>query len=126
MKASRRKEPFRYQFAISETCYFQISQLNGRPVDTKPAQAELIDWHKSGCKLRTDLDLRLTINEVRVLIEFPFAEGLPIVLSGHIRWQLSEEGRHYYGVLFEADDEMKERIKVEIRRLAAHQKINAV
>jgi len=126
VNASRRREPFRYQFAVSESCTFQISQLNGRPVETKPAQAELLDWHKSGCKLRTDLDLRLSINEVRVHVEFPFAEGSPIVLSGHIRWQLAEEGSHYYGVSFDADDAMKERIKIEIRRLAAEQKINAV
>jgi hypothetical protein len=126
MISSRRREPFRYQFTDSETCFFQISQLNGMKIETKPAQAELIDWHKSGCKLRTDLDLRLTINEVQVMIEFPFAEQAPIHVVGSIRWQLTDERYHYYGVLFEADNELKERIKVEIRRLAAEQKINAV
>jgi hypothetical protein len=126
MIASRRKEPFRYQFTDSETCYFQISQLNGMKIETKPAQAELLDWHKSGCKLRTELDFRLTINEVQVLIEFPFAEQEPIRVIGSIRWQKSEDAYHYYGVMFDADEELKERIKVEIRRLAAERKINAV
>ncbi len=126
MIASRRKEPFRYQFTDSEICYFQISMLNGSLIATKPAQAELIDWHKSGCKLRSELDLRLTINEVQVMIEFPFAEQEPIQVSGSIRWQNSEDAYHYYGVMFDADEELKERIKVEIRRLAAARRINAV
>lgn len=126
MIASRRREPFRYQFTNSETCYFQISMLNGSQIETKPAHAELIDWHKSGCKLRSALDLRLTINEVEVMIEFPFAEGEPIQVNGTIRWQNSEDGAHYYGVMFEADEELKERIKVEIRRLASARRINAV
>jgi hypothetical protein len=126
MITSRRKEPFRYQFTDSETCYFQISQLNGTKIETKPAQAELLDWHKSGCKLRSELDFRLTINEVQVMIEFPFAEREPIQVTGSIRWQNSEDAYHYYGVMFDADEELKERIKVEIRRLAAERKINAV
>lgn len=123
---SRRKEPFRYLFAVPEPCLFQIIELNGLELETRQALAELIDWNKSGCKLVAGLDLRSGDNLVRLTIDFPFAETFPLTVNGEVRWQSDNEGGYLYGIQFMADDDLKERVKVEIRRLAAENRINAV
>ncbi|CAM4384825.1 PilZ domain-containing protein [Paenibacillus tarimensis] len=126
MTASRRQEPFRYQFTTPESCLFQISEINGKVIESRHARADLIDIHKSGCKLAAQLDLRVEINHVKLMIDFPFSEEGPLLVSGDVRWQLQEQDRYLYGVQFSADAELKERIKAELRKLAGSKKIHAV
>lgn len=126
MFPSRRTEPFRYIFVTPESCTFQLIELNGQPFESKQAAAELIDIHKSGCKLATPLDLRAADNAIKIRIEFPFFEDGPLTVTGEIRWQQTSAGTCLYGVMFHAEDDVKERIKAELRRLAGQAKINAV
>lgn len=122
---SRRTEPFRYTFVSPESCLFQLLELNGQAFGTKPAPAELIDIHKSGCKLATPLDLRAADHAIKIGISFPFFEGGPLEVTGDIRWQLPAGDTFRYGIRFLADDDLKERIKAELRILAGQNKISA-
>ena len=126
MQASRRTEPFRYLFVTPELCYFQIRELNGVVFGSKSAPAELVDIHKSGCRIATPLDLRAADHAIKLTLELPFfAEG-PLSVTGDVRWQQFESDKFLYGIQFMADEHVKERIRAELRRLAGERRIQAV
>ncbi|GBF75209.1 PilZ domain-containing protein [Paenibacillus sp. 598K] len=124
MDKSRRKEPFRYVFHTPEPCTFQINRINNQPVDSKRAPAEILNLSRSGCNIATSLKLGAGEHVIGVMLYVQFGEA-PWEVQGIIRWHAYEEGLHRYGIQFEASDALRERMSIELRQLAASQRIVA-
>lgn len=118
-----RKEPFRYLFTEPLPCFIELIEFNGIPVCSKPAEAELINISKGGCKITSDLNLHADTNQVVVKIHLPLTES-PILCPATIQWQRTEDSiRFEYGLQLQLPTSEKERILVDLRTLAAERKI---
>ncbi|MFS0723950.1 hypothetical protein [Paenibacillus sp. 1P07SE] len=124
MDKSRRKEPFRYIFHTPEACTFQINRINNQPVDSKRAQAEIINLSRSGCNMVSALNLGTAEHAVGLVLYAQFNEE-PWELHGVIRWQTLKDGLYCYGIQFETGDGFRERMNIELRQLAATNRIIA-
>ena len=124
MEKSRRKEPFRYIFHIPEACTFQINRINNSPVDSRRAQAEIINLSRSGCNIVTPLKLGTVEHAIGLVLYVHFGEE-PWELHGLIRWQTFVDGVYNYGIQFDTTDAFRERMSIELRQLAATKRIIA-
>lgn len=124
MEKSRRKEPFRYIFHTPEVCTFQINRINHQSVASKRAQAEIINLSRSGCNILTPLKLGTAEHAIGLVLYVQFGEE-PWELPGVIRWQGFQDGQYNYGIQFETSDAFRERMNIELRQLAATQRITA-
>lgn len=123
MTASRRKEPFRYSMNPPLDCRIEIIDIDGISFSGKSAQAELIDISKSGCRIRTELDLHITSHVIRAAVHVSFGED-NFIFPGVIRWQEElEPSQFHYGFQLELSPEEKEKLNVELRKLAASRRI---
>lgn len=126
MITTRRKEPFRYSLEEPTECWIEIVSINDVPVASKMAPMRLIDISKSGCKVRTELDLRAENNCIKAILHTKLNEEM-YRIPGEIRWQRQlEYPFHYYGLLLNMSDEDKEKFTVELRSLAASGKIKVM
>ncbi|WP_334078233.1 PilZ domain-containing protein [Paenibacillus sanfengchensis] len=120
---SRRKEPFRYTINPPMTCWIEIKSIDNMPVNSKLAEAELINISKSGCCIQIGLDLHAEQHTIRTHVHFQLSEER-YCFPGEIRWQ-NPHGEHlyHYGLQMELTPEEKEKINIELRSLAAAKRI---
>lgn len=120
---TRRTEPFRYSLNPPITASLEILSVDGQALPLKPAQVDLIDISKSGCRVRTKLNLHASTHTIHVLLHVRLSDEKR-TFSGEIRWQRElEPPKHHYGLLLELNDEEKEALNVELRRMAASRRI---
>ncbi|WP_106768615.1 PilZ domain-containing protein [Paenibacillus faecalis] len=118
-----RKEPFRYSLTTPISCLLELIEFNGTSVKSKPAEAELINLSKTGCKIRSSLNLHADTNQVMVKIHLPLTES-PIVCPATIQWQRTDDSiRYEYGLKLHLPPSENERILIDLRTLAAERKI---
>ncbi|SMF89556.1 PilZ domain-containing protein [Paenibacillus uliginis N3/975] len=118
-----RKEPFRYLFTEPHPCLLELTEFNGTPVSSKPAEAVLINLSKGGCKIVSGLNLHADTNQVVVKLHLPLTET-PILCPATIQWQRAQDSTRFeYGLQFQLPPSEKERILVDLRTLAAERKI---
>lgn len=60
MDVSSRKEPFRYVMNQPLECWIEVPISSSGPGAGKLTEAVLLDLSRSGCKVRTPLNLRFT------------------------------------------------------------------
>ena len=118
-----RKEPFRYLFTKPLSCLLELTEFNGNPVVSKPAEALLVNLSKSGCKITSNLNLHADTNQVVVKLHLPLTDS-PIQCPAVICWQRNADATRYeYGLRLQLPPAEKERILVDLRTLAAERKI---
>ncbi|MCH1642723.1 PilZ domain-containing protein [Paenibacillus timonensis] len=123
MTTTRRAEPFRYSLNPPIAASLEILSIDGQALPCKPAQIDLIDISKSGCRVRTELDLYASSHAIRILLHVCLNEEIR-TLPGEIRWQKElEPPNHHYGLLLELNDEEKETLNIELRGMAAARRI---
>lgn len=120
---SRRNEPFRYTINPPMTCWIEIKSIDLKPVNSKLAEAELIDISKSGCRIQTGLNLHAAEHSIGAAVHFQLSEE-SYTFPGEIRWQNPHgiESFHY-GLSLQLTVEEKEKINAELRALAAARRI---
>lgn len=99
MTISRRTESFRYTFDPVVPCLIRPVEMNGRPIESKQAAAELLDISPRGCKLDCPLNFRAQNNECKLVLNVQLAGSL--TLPGTIIWQEARAHSFRYGVRFE-------------------------
>lgn len=120
---NRRKEPFRYSLTPPIDCMVQITAINQATVESKLAEAVLIDISKAGCRIQTDLNLYVERNEIGAAVHLHLV-GHARVYAGDMRWQRQvAEGVFHYGMQLELDAAQKEQLNIDLRTLAAERKI---
>lgn len=120
---TRRTEPFRYSMKTPLPCWIEIREINDITVTSKLAEVELLDISKSGCRIQSKLDLRASTHQIRATVHIRLNEDLH-KFPGSIRWQREYENSvFHYGLLLDLTDEMKESLNIELRTLAASQRI---
>ncbi|AWB45760.1 PilZ domain-containing protein [Paenibacillus sp. CAA11] len=126
MMQTRRKEPFRYSMEEPLECWIEITSIGDIQVPGKLASVELMDISKTGCKIRTELDLHANDHRIKAVIHFQLEEEMYKV-PGEIRWQRQLEPPYeYYGILLSMSEDDKERFNVELRTLAALRRIKVM
>nr|WP_269800205.1 PilZ domain-containing protein [Paenibacillus phocaensis] len=97
--------------------------IDGQVLSCKPAQIDVMDINKSGCQIRTELNLHAASHAIRILLHVRLTEEIH-TYPGEIRWQgESEPSYHHYGVHLELTDQEKENLNIELRGMAAARKI---
>lgn len=120
---TRRTEPFRYTIKPPMSCWIEITSINEMPVNSKLAEAELIDISKSGCRIGTPLDLHASDNAIGADMHIQLSDT-KYIFPGHVRWQKAQEdGSNHYGLSLLLTDDEKEQINIELRSLAAARRI---
>lgn len=99
MSISRRTEPFRYTFEPPLACLIRLYEVDSRSLDSKPAEAELLDLSPRGCKLECALNFRPNDHECRLVLTVQLAGSL--ALRGTIIWQEVRAHGFRYGIRFE-------------------------
>jgi hypothetical protein len=104
-------------------CKLQIIGINGTAMSSKPADVNMIDINKAGCRIHSALDLKANLYQilVNILIEF---NDTPYIFEGEIKWQKALDDQTLsYGIEFLISEELQEKIQIELRKLAAERKI---
>ncbi|WP_231574886.1 PilZ domain-containing protein [Paenibacillus sp. FSL R7-0273] len=108
MDDSSRKEPFRYVMNQPIQCWLEVPAGNTGPGAGKLTEGVLLDLSRSGCKVRTSLNLRFTSGDTKLIIHFRLADE-NLQFEGSVRWGwMFGIGQFQYGVrleLSEAEDE---------------------
>lgn len=120
---TRRTEPFRYTMKPPMDCWIEITSINDMPVTSKLAEAELIDISKSGCRIRTPLDLHSADHTIGAAMHIQLSDE-KYTFPGHVRWQKAlGDGLFHYGLSLMLTKDEKERFNIELRTLAAARRI---
>lgn len=120
---TRRTEPFRYSLNPPIEASLEILSIDGLALPCKPAQIDLIDISKSGCRVRTELNLHASSHAIRILLHVRLSEEIR-TFPGEIRWQKElEPPNQHYGLHLELNDEEKEELNIELRGMAAARRI---
>ncbi|MBP2000433.1 hypothetical protein J2Z69_001464 [Paenibacillus shirakamiensis] len=120
---NHRKEPFRYSLELPLPCAIEINEINGKAMNTKLAEAELIDLSRGGCKIRIPLDLHASAHTIRGKIHLQLNEE-KLIFNTEIRWQNSQQSDHYlYGLALYLNTEDQEKLNAELRTMAGSNKI---
>jgi len=109
MEGASRKEPFRYVMNQPIECWIEVPASNAGPGAGKLTEALLLDLSRSGCKVRSSLNLRFSSGETKLMIHFQLNE-IRLKLEGSVRWGwMYGLGQFQYGVrliLNEAEEEL--------------------
>lgn len=120
---TRRKEPFRYSITPPMICWLEIKEIDQVPLKSKLAEVDLINISKSGCRIRTGLNLYASAHEIQANIHMKLSEDLHI-FNGQVRWQKEVEPAVFdYGISLQLDVSEKETINAELRTLAGSRRI---
>ncbi|WP_433945852.1 PilZ domain-containing protein [Paenibacillus sp. SN-8-1] len=126
MGTNNRKEPFRYSMEEPMSCWIRISEINGTIITSKPAEADLIDISKGGCKIRTPLNLHAFSNSIKGILRLKLSEE-EYDLNAQIRWQRQIEPPFFhYGLSLMLEADEREKINADLRKLAGNNKIKVI
>lgn len=114
MVVSSRKEPYRYVMNQPLECWIEVPASNTGPGAGKLTEALLLDLSRSGCKVRTPLNLRFTAGDTRLIIHLQLNEE-KLELVGSVRWGwMFGLGQYQYGVKLKLDDTEEEKLLSEL------------
>jgi Tfp pilus assembly protein PilZ len=114
MDVSSRKEPFRYVMNQPLECWIEVPMSNSGPGAGKLTEAVLLDLSRSGCKVRTPLNLRFTAGDTKLLIHLQLNEE-KLQLVGSVRWGwMFGLGQYQYGVKLKLNEDEEERLLKEL------------
>lgn len=114
MVVSSRKEPYRYVMNQPLECWIEVPASNTGPGAGKLTEALLLDLSRSGCKVRTPLNLRFTAGDTRLIIHLQLNEE-KLELVGSVRWGwMFGLGQYQYGVKLKLDEIEEEKLLSEL------------
>jgi Tfp pilus assembly protein PilZ len=114
MDVSSRKEPFRYVMNQPLECWIEVPMSSSGPGAGKLTEAVLLDLSRSGCKVRTPLNLRFTAGDTKLLIHLQLNEE-KLQLVGSVRWGwMFGLGQYQYGVKLKLNEDEEERLLKEL------------
>ncbi|MFC3746689.1 PilZ domain-containing protein [Paenibacillus sp. GCM10012306] len=109
MDGPSRKEPFRYVMNQPIECWLEVPAGTSGPGAGKLTEGVMLDLSRSGCKVRSSLNLRFTAGDTRLIIHFQLKEH-KLRLQGSVRWGwMFGLGQYKYGVRLDlsvAEEEM--------------------
>ncbi|MDQ0195657.1 PilZ domain-containing protein [Paenibacillus wynnii] len=122
MEGVSRKEPFRYVMNQPIDCWLEVPASNTGPGAGKLTEGVMLDLSRSGCKIRSSLNLRFTSGNTKLIIHFQLNE-IKLQLEGSVRWGwMFGLGQFQYGIrldLEEAEEELLLR-EIETWTLSQH------
>ncbi|WP_150268269.1 PilZ domain-containing protein [Paenibacillus tepidiphilus] len=114
MDDSSRKEPFRYVMNQPITCWLEVPAGNVGPGAGRLTEGMLLDLSRSGCKVRTSLNLRFTAGDTKLIIHFQLADTM-LQFEGSVRWGwMFGLGQFQYGIRLDLSEEEEERLLREL------------
>ncbi|WHY21827.1 PilZ domain-containing protein [Paenibacillus sp. G2S3] len=114
MDVSSRKEPFRYVMNQPLECWIEVPMSSSGPGAGKLTEAVLLDLSRSGCKVRTPLNLRFTTGDTKLVIHLQLNEE-KLQLVGSVRWGwMFGLGQYQYGVKLKLNEDEEERLLREL------------
>lgn len=114
MDVSSRKEPFRYVMNQPLECWIEVPISNSGPGAGKLTEAVLLDLSRSGCKVRTPLNLRFTAGDTKLVIHLQLNEE-KLQLVGSVRWGwMFGLGQYQYGVKLKLNEDEEEQLHREL------------
>ncbi|MEK5254393.1 MULTISPECIES: PilZ domain-containing protein [Paenibacillus] len=114
MDVSSRKEPFRYVMNQPLECWIEVPTSSIGPGAGKLTEAVLLDLSRSGCKVRTPLNLRFTAGDTKLVIHLQLNEE-KLQLVGSVRWGwMFGLGQYQYGVKLRLREDEEERLLKEL------------
>ncbi len=114
MDATSRKEPFRYVMNQPLDCWLEVPLSNTGPGAGKLTEGVLLDLSRSGCKVRTSLNLRFTAGDTKLIIHLQLNED-KLQLVGSVRWGwMYGLGQYQYGVRLKLEEAEEEQLMREI------------
>lgn len=114
MEGISRKEPFRYVMNQPIDCWLEVPASNMGPGAGKLTEGVMLDLSRSGCKIRSSLNLRFTSGDTKLIIHFQLNE-IKLQLEGSVRWGwMYGLGQFQYGVRLDLNDEQEELLLHEI------------
>ena len=114
MDATSRKEPFRYVMNQPLDCWLEVPLSNTGPGAGKLTEGVLLDLSRSGCKVRTSLNLRFTAGDTKLIIHLQLNED-KLQLVGSVRWGwMYGLGQYQYGVRLKLEEAEEEQLLREI------------
>lgn len=98
MDSASRKEPFRYVMNQPLACWLEVPLSSSGPGAGKLTEGVLLDLSRSGCKVRTSLNLRFTAGDTKIIIHLQLNED-KLTFVGSVRWGwMYGLGQYQYGV----------------------------
>ncbi|MFD1774988.1 PilZ domain-containing protein [Paenibacillus rhizophilus] len=114
MDAASRKEPFRYVMNQPIDCWLEVPTGSTGHGTGKRTAGVLIDLSRSGCKVRSSLNLRFTSGDTRIIIHFQLNETM-LQFTGSVRWGwMYGLGEYQYGIRLVLTDEEEETLIREL------------
>ncbi|MCL6603519.1 MAG: PilZ domain-containing protein [Paenibacillus sp.] len=114
MEGISRKEPFRYVMNQPIDCWLEVPASNMGPGAGKLTEGVMLDLSRSGCKIRSSLNLRFSSGDTKLIIHFQLNE-IKLQLEGSVRWGwMYGLGQFQYGVRLDLNDEEEELLLHEI------------
>ncbi|AIQ23673.1 PilZ domain-containing protein [Paenibacillus sp. FSL E2-8871] len=114
MDVSSRKEPFRYVMNQPLECWIEVPISSSGPGAGKLTEAVLLDLSRSGCKVRTPLNLRFTAGDTKLVIHLQLNEE-KLQLVGSVRWGwMFGLGQYQYGVKLKLNEDEEEQLHREL------------
>ncbi|WP_310833039.1 PilZ domain-containing protein [Paenibacillus pedocola] len=114
MDDSSRKEPFRYVMNQPIECWLEVPAGNSGPGAGKLTEGVLLDLSRSGCKVRTSLNLRFTSGDTKLIIHFRLTD-VNLQFEGSVRWGwMFGIGQYQYGVRLVLNEEEEELLLREL------------
>ncbi|WP_151733914.1 PilZ domain-containing protein ['Paenibacillus yunnanensis' Narsing Rao et al. 2020] len=114
MDDSSRKEPFRYVMNQPITCWLEVPAGSAGPGAGRLTEGLLLDLSRSGCKVRTSLNLRFTAGDTKLIIHFQLTDTM-LQFEGSVRWGwMFGLGQFQYGIRLDLTEEEEERLLREL------------
>lgn len=114
MDATSRKEPFRYVMNQPLDCWLEVPHSSTGPGAGKLTEGVLLDLSRSGCKVRTSLNLRFTAGDTKLIIHLQLNED-KLQLVGSVRWGwMYGLGQYQYGVRLKLEEAEEEQLMREL------------
>lgn len=126
MDVASRKEPFRYVMNQPIECWLEVPAANTGPGTGKLTEGVMLDLSRSGCKLRTPLNLRFTASDTRLIIHFRLNEE-QLRFEGSVRWGwMFGLGQYKYGVRLDLNEGEEARLLRELEMLTLGRRVQEV
>ena len=114
MNYVRRNESFRYTFYKPIKGQFQLARINGKHVESKTGEMNIIDLSVKGMKMSTDLDIPIRGKEIEVMLNFTIMSA-GIYIPGKLLWQKAYAGQFLYGIQMDSNDTLQEQIIQDLK-----------
>jgi hypothetical protein len=109
----KREEGFRYNFKQPLPTSISIYKNNN---EIQTFKGEIIDISLGGAKIRMSLDVKIDLN-LKVLLTISLND-LIFKIIGNVRWANLWMNGNSYGILYDIDEETREKLLKEIKEYA--------